>query len=85
MAHSKAHWGITKTAEAIVDDFAWEKMREDIKKIVLQCTTCLEKQGVNLKEGVHMPRVSHEQGEINYLDLIGPVSEKISSSSTCSP
>ena len=33
MAHSKAHWGITKTAEAIVDNFAWEKMREDVKKI----------------------------------------------------
>ena len=26
-----------------------------------------------------MPRVSHEQGEIVYLDLVGPVSEKISS------
>ena len=41
MAHSKAHWGITKTAEAIVDNFAWEKMREDVKKFVLQCATCL--------------------------------------------
>ena len=79
MAHSKAHWGITKTAEAIADNFNWEKMREDVKKFVLQCATCLEKQGVNLKEGAHMPRVSHEQGEIVYLDLVGPVSEKISS------
>ena len=26
-----------------------------------------------------MPRVSHEQGEIVYLDLVGPVSVKISS------
>ena len=76
MAHSKAHWGITKTAEAIVDNFAWEKMREDVKKFVLQCATCLEKQGVNLKEGAHMPRVSHKQGEIIYLDLIGPDSTK---------
>ena len=54
-------------------------MREDVKKIVLQCATCLEKQGVNLKEGAHVPRVSHEQGEIVYLDLVGPISEKISS------
>ena len=79
MAHSKAHWGITKTTEAIADNFAWEKMREDVKKFVLHCATCLEKQGVNLKEGAYMPRVSNEQGEIVYLDLIGPVSEKISS------
>ena len=79
MAHSKAHWGITKTAEAIADSFTWEKIREDVKQFVLQCTMCLEKQGVNLKEGAHMPRVSHEQGEIVYLDLIGPVYEKISS------
>jgi hypothetical protein len=79
MAHSKAHWGVTKTAEAIVDNFAWKKRREDVKKFILQCATCPEKQGVNLKEGAHMPRVSHEQGEIVYLDLIGPVSEKISS------
>jgi hypothetical protein len=79
MAHSKAHWGVTKTVGAIVDHFTWEKMREDVKKFVLQCAICLEKQGVNLKEGAHMPRVSHEQGEIVYLDLIGPVSEKISS------
>ena len=79
MAHSKAHWGITKTAESITNNFVWEKMREDVKKFVLQCATCLEKQGVNLKEGVHIPRVSHEQGEIVYLDLVGPISEKISS------
>ena len=79
MAHSKAHWGITKTVEAIADNFVWEKMREDVKKFVLQCATCLEKQGVNLKEGAHMPRVSHDQGEIVYIDLVGPISEKISS------
>ena len=36
MAHSKAHWGVTKTVEAIVDHFTWEKMREDVKKFVLQ-------------------------------------------------
>ena len=52
---------------------------------MLQCATCLEKQGVNLKEGVHIPRVSHEQGEIVYLDLDGPISEKISSFRYCSP
>ena len=46
---------------------------------MLQCATCLEKQGVNLKDGVHLPWVSHEQGEIVYLDLVGPISEKISS------
>ena len=62
MAHSKAHWGITKTSESIADNFVWEKMREDVKIFVLQCATSLEKQGVNLKEGAHVPRVSHEQG-----------------------
>ena len=67
-AHTKAHWGITKSAETVAKDFVWEKMREDVKKFVLQCATCLEKQGVNLKEGAHMPRVSHEQGEIVYMD-----------------
>ena len=49
MAHSKAHWGVTKTVGAIVDHFTWEKMREDVKKFVLQCAICLEKQGVNLQ------------------------------------
>ena len=48
-------------------------MREDIKKFVLQCAACLEKQGVNLKEGEHVPRISHEQGEIVNMDLISPI------------
>ena len=47
VTHTKAHWGITKTAKTIAD-----KMREDVR-FVLQCTVCLEKQGVNLKEGEH--------------------------------
>ena len=51
-----------KTAETIAKDFVWEKMREDVKKFVLQCAPCLEKQGVNLKEGEHIPRISHKQG-----------------------
>ena len=76
IAHSKAHWGVTKTAISVAENFTWEKMREDVNKFVLQCATCLEKQGINLKEGAHMPRVSHEQGEIVYIDLVGPVSEK---------
>ena len=40
----------------------------------------LRKTSGTLKEWAHTPRVSHEQGEIVYLDLVGPVvSEKISS------
>ena len=34
---------------------------------------------MNLKEGEHVPRVSHEQGEFVYMDLVGPISPKISS------
>ena len=30
-AHTKANWGITKTAERIANKFVWEKMQEDIK------------------------------------------------------
>ena len=33
-------------------------MREELEKFVL------EKEGVSLKEGEHIPRVSHEQGKI---------------------
>ena len=54
-------------------------MSEDVKFFLLQCAACLEKQGVNLKEGEHVPRISHEQGEIVYMDLISPILEKISS------
>ena len=35
MAHSKANWGVTKTADSIAENFTWEKMREDVKKFVL--------------------------------------------------
>ena len=34
-AHTKVHWGITKTANKIADKFIWGKMQEDIKKFIL--------------------------------------------------
>ena len=77
MAHSKVGVGCKQ--------FCVGKNEGRRQKFMLQCATCLEKQGVNLKEGVHIPRVSHEQVEIVYLDLDGPISEKISSFRYCSP
>jgi len=44
-AHTKckAHLGITKSAEKIADKFMWEKMREDIKKIILHWAVYLDR------------------------------------------
>ena len=42
-AHTKAHWGITKSAEKIADKLMWEKMREDIKKIILHWAVYLDR------------------------------------------
>ena len=39
----------------------------------------LEKQGVNLREGENAPSVSHAQGDIDYMDVVGPISPKINS------
>ena len=38
----------------------------------------MEKQHVDLKHGAHVPRVLHDQGEVVYVDLLGPFSNQVS-------
>ena len=42
------------------------------------CAICVEKQRVDLKHGVHVPLVLHDQGEVVYVDLLGPFSNHVS-------
>ena len=42
------------------------------------CAIYVEKQRVNLKHGAHVPQVLQDQGEVVYVDLIGPFSNQVS-------
>ena len=44
--------------------------------ITRHCSVYVEKQKANLKEGVHVPRVIHAQGEVVYIDLVFDISIK---------
>jgi transposase InsO family protein len=76
--HTKGHWGINKTIQAIQENYCWPRIRHHVTQfLVYECVPCIENERANLKEGIHVPRVSHEQGEIVYVDLVGPFSHKI--------
>ena len=76
--HTRGHWGINKTVQAIRAHYSWPKMHQQVAQFLTrECWPCIEKQRADLKEGVHVPRVAHEQGEIVFLDLVGPFSNKI--------
>ena len=76
--HTKGHWGVTKTVQAIQAHYCWPRMHQQVAQFLTKkCWPCIEKQQADLKQGVHVPRVAHEQGEIVYLDLVGPFSNKI--------
>ena len=48
------------------------------KFITHHCAICVEKQRVDLKQGVIAPQVLHDQGEVVYVDLLGPFSNQVS-------
>lgn len=76
--HTRGHWGINKTVQAIRAHYSWPRMHQQVTQFMTkECWPCIEKQQANLKEGAHVPRLAHEQGEIVYLDLVGPFSNKI--------
>ena len=78
LAHTRGHWGITKTVKAIEGRFVWPGWRAEVSTYIHRCVVCLQRQKVNLKDCVHVPRVSHRQGEVVYMDLVGPISPSIS-------
>ena len=76
--HTKGHWGINKTIQGIQERYCWPGMKQQVTQFLTrECWPCIENERANLKEGIHVPRVSHEQGEIVYVDLVGPFSDKI--------
>ena len=76
--HTKGHWGVGKTVQALKAQYSWPRMQQQVAEFLTkECWVCIEKQQTNLKQGVHVPRVAHEQGEIIYVDLVGPFSDKI--------
>ena len=77
-SHTAAHLGEAKTLAGITRYFSWGKMRADVHRYIEHCPVCVEKQVPNLKEGVHVPRVSHQQNEVLYMDLIGPFPPTVS-------
>ena len=78
LAHTRGHWVITKTVKAIENKFIWPGWRAEVGTYIHRCEVCLQRQKVNLKDCVHVPRVSHRQGEVVYMDLVGPISPPIS-------
>ena len=77
-SHTKAHLGEAKTLAGITRYFSWGKMKADVHRYIEHCSVCVEKQVPNLKDGVHVPRVSHQQNEVLYMDLIGPFPPTVS-------
>ena len=68
MAHTRGHWGITKTVMAVGNKY-WPGWRAEVSTYIHHCEVCLQRQKVNLKDCEHVPRVSHRQGEVLYMDL----------------
>ena len=76
--HTRGHWGVNKTVQALRAHYCWPRMQQQVAEFLTkECWICIEKQKTNLKQGIHVPRVAHEQGEIVYVDLVGPFSDKI--------
>ena len=65
--------------EAIRRQYTWRNLYSQVAEFIThRCAICVEKQRVDLKQGVHAPRVLHDQGEVVYLDLLGPFSNQVS-------
>ena len=65
--------------EAIRRQYTWRKLYSQVAEFIThRCAICVEKQRVDLKQGVHVPRVLHDQGEVVYVDLLGPFSNSVS-------
>ena len=78
VAHTKGHVGTQKTIENVDRTYVWKDLRTQVAQFIKQlCPICVERQKVNLKQGAHVPRVTHHQGEMLYVDLIGPFSAAI--------
>ena len=76
--HTKGHWRIRKTVQAIQERYCWPLIHQQVTQFMMrECWPCIENERANLKEGIHVPRVAHEQGEIVYVDLVGPFSNKV--------
>ena len=79
MYHTCGHWVIRKTVDAILRQKAWRSMySHEAEFIIRHCPICVEKQKVDLKQGVHVPQVIHEQEKVVYVDLLGPFSNQVS-------
>ena len=77
--HTRGHWGVQKTVEAIRRQYTWRNLYSQVAKFIThRCAICVEKQRVDLKQGVHAPCVLHDQGEVVYVDLLGPFSNSVS-------
>ena len=60
--HTKGHWGVGKTVQALKAQYSWPRMQQQVAEFLTkECWVCIEKQQTNLKQGVHVPRVAHEQ------------------------
>ena len=77
-AHTKAGLGISKTVEKIAAMFKWDKMREDVK-ILSSSFTFAWRRRSELERGGTCAKGVPEHGEIVYMDLVEPISLKISS------
>ena len=79
MYHTRGHWGVWKTVNAIRYQYTWRNLYSRVAEFVTRhCTICIKKQRVDLKQGVYVPRVLHDQGEVVYVDLLGPFSNQVS-------
>lgn len=77
MYHTRGHCGIRKTSDAIRQQYCWQGAHDHVAEFITRhCSVYVEKQKANLKEGVHVPRVIHDQGEVVYIDLVFDISIK---------
>ena len=76
-AHTPAHRGEQKTVEVLRERFYWPGMGVTVHQFILGCTGCILKNKVNLKDHTHYLTLAHRVGEVEAIDLSGPVSKKV--------
>lgn len=79
-AHTPGHRGEQKTTEALREKFYWPDMGVSVHKFVQGCVGCILKHPVNLKDHTHFATLAHRVGEMVAMDLMGPISKKITNS-----
>ena len=75
------HAGIggSKNPGCYPTQYTWRKLYSQVAEFITNhCAICVEKQHVDLKHGAHVPLVLHDQGEVVYVDLLGPFSNQVS-------